>query len=203
MVKKACTVVYINVVRSWPNLYVLWSFRRPKSVYTCGLLFCAEVEDSTSQVSTFPSLCFSEKIFCFFFCSGAALPVFWEKSWFPREMRVLDEVEGRWPELRWRGQVLKGMGSILTLKALQWWRLETKRLGSVCVPSEQPALSSSQNHLSGSCPSRPDPATLTVYCTICFPASPFGKCRFPMQIMFCKGQKIEAQGWIVTTKRRK
>lgn len=41
-------------VGSWHNISVLWSIRRPKPVYVRGLLFCAESENSSSQISIFP-----------------------------------------------------------------------------------------------------------------------------------------------------
>lgn len=45
---------------------------------------------------------------------------------------MLVELE-RWPEGRWKCCALKGVGSILALKGLQWWRLETEQLGSVSL----------------------------------------------------------------------
>lgn len=124
--------------------------------------------------------------------------------------------QGKW-SAGWGGEVARSKvkrlcrergGSILASKGLQWWKVEAEQRGShLCFVRADPALASSQNHLGSSCPAAsPDPATQRVYCTIPFPSISVWERQISetivpiqIQIMFCKGWKTEAQGWIVAT----
>lgn len=106
--------------------------------------------------------------------------------------RLCTERSGQHPDL----------GGTAVLKGWDWaaWI-------SIPALSEECALASSQNQLSSShAASSPDPATPSVCCTIPFPSISLWEMLIseiivPVQthVMFCKGWKAEAQGWIVAT----
>lgn len=130
-----------------------------------------------------------------------------KNNWVPREMKCWFNSRGGQKEgenaVHWREW------------AASWlWRDcsgEGLRLNSLdrylCSVRADRALASSQNHLSSSRPaSSPDPATQSGYCTIPFPSISVWEILISetivpiqIQIMFCKGWKTEARGWIVAT----